>query len=180
MKQKSKKSDNLDRRHVIKFVQKLCGVTLKRVGRRQKWLRDEAGSNWIFLVGTEGWHAIPIEVMDNLTKCPNDQGQLVIAHARSSGFDVFMGPLAPLVNEYASRPRHTEQFNFNCEIRKERMRIREAPKAELLLLGKVPFSEEDKQQEGRLRKFEKIVSGLSSDQRAELMEQLMNRCVERK
>ena len=65
MKKSSGKFDNLARLRVIDAVHEHFDVTLKRVGRRYKWLRDESGRNWWVLGGKDDWHGIPEDMMEH-------------------------------------------------------------------------------------------------------------------
>ena len=53
----AEKFDNLDRKVVIDGVQERYGVTLAKVGGRDKWRQDESGRNWCVLGGKDDWHA---------------------------------------------------------------------------------------------------------------------------
>ena len=174
MKQKPEKFDNLDRDLVIKEIQERCGVKLKKMRDRTKWLRDESGRNWWVLGGLGTWHGIPEEMMADERRT-QVEGVLVIAYKKLTSIDVFKGPLGPLVSASNGLPGATQpgsQYYFNVEPSRTRMRCIEVPKVVLDRLDTIPYSAEDKARVRRLAGFRKTVFSMSLEDTVALMDEL--------
>ena len=174
MKQKLEKFDGLDRNRVINALQEHEGINLQEVESRSKWLRDASGRNWWVLGGIGTWHGIPEEMMED-EKCSQVEGVLVIADKKLTSIDVFRGPLGPLVSASNELPRATQpprEYKFNVKVSGNRMRCIEVPDAVLARIDTIPYSAEDRERDGRLNEFRKLVSGMSPEDGAALLDEL--------
>ena len=169
MTQKLGKFDDLDRDRVVKKIEERCSVTLKKVGRRSKWLRDEAGRNWWVLGGQANWHGVPQEMIEDERRAEVG-GVIVIADRKRVSIDAFKGPLAPLVSA-SDRFRHPSGvYNFNVKICGDRMWVKEAPNAVLHRLDTIPYSAEDKERDRKQNELQKLVSAMTPEQLKQLKE----------
>ena len=90
------KFDEIDRKAVIRSVEKSLDVSLSLVGRRKKWLRDDSGKTYWVLGGYGEWHGIPAEMMDAEAKNPTG-GFIVVAIRHRSAIQIYIGPLKEVV-----------------------------------------------------------------------------------
>ena len=174
MKQKLEKFGDLDRNQVIQEIQERCDVKLKKVGRRSKWLRDASGKSWWVLGGIGTWHGIPEEMMEDERRA-QVEGVLVIAVKKSTGIDVFNGPLGPLVNASNELSRGTQpagDYYFNVEVRGTHMRCIEVPNLVLARFATIPYSAEDRERDRKLNEFQKSVSAMSLEDLTALRDEL--------
>ena len=174
MKQKFGKFDDLARNRVIDAIREHEGVKLQRVGLRTKWLRDASGRNWWVLGGRETWHGIPEEMMEDEKRSPVE-GLLVIACQKRASMDVFKGPLGPLVSASDGLPRATQpprDYNFNVEVSGTRMWVKEAKDIVLARFVTIPWSADDRERDCRRHEFRKLVSAMSPEEIAVLMDKL--------
>ena len=98
---------NLERERVIDAIQSHYGVTLRKVGRRPKWRRDETGRNWWVLGGREDWHGIAAEMMDDEI-ASSSEGMLVIAQKKIQSIETFAGALPSRPRAHRTLPRGKE------------------------------------------------------------------------
>ncbi len=169
MRQKFGKFDNLDRGHVVREIEERCGVTLKKVGRHFKWLRDESGRNWWVLGAQDNWHGVQ-EVMIEDERRAQVGGVLVIADRKHASIDVFKGPLEPLVSASDGFRRPSGNYSFNVKICGDRMWVKEAPDAVLHRSDTIPYSAEDKERDRKQNEFQKLVSAMTPEQLKQLKE----------
>ena len=142
-----KKFDNLDRKIVIDTVQERYGVILQKVGRRDKWRRDELGTNWFVLGGKDDWHGIPEVMMENERQA-QIKGMLVIAQKKHKCIELFSGPLRPIVDERDKLSRATQStgdYQFTVESHGNRLRCTKIPKFVLKKLDSIPWSAGDRE-----------------------------------
>lgn len=145
-----KKFDETDRQAVIDMLSRHFGVRLQPVGRRRKWLRDDAGRKFWVLGGYEDWHGIPEEMMDAEVISPS-RGYIVIAIRHCSTIEVFIGPLTSLVAARAHLSRASQttgdyQFKVEKKVEKHgtRLLIKQVPNAALSELTTFSFNETEK------------------------------------
>ena len=166
------KFDETDRRAVIDALSHHFGVRLARVGRRRKWLRDDAGHSYWILGGYGEWHGLPEDMMDAEVSSPSD-GFIVIAMRQRSVMEIFIGPLAPLV---AARPKlyraskTTGDYQFTFKKRGACLIINQVPSASLSDLTGLSFDDTEKDSLKRFQEVEKLIGALSEDEREELLE----------
>lgn len=175
MKKSSGKFDNLARLRVIDAVHEHFDVTLKRVGRRQKWLRDESGRNWWVLGGKDDWHGIPEDMMEHEEQT-HIEGRLVIAQLKREVIEAFWGRLGPFVNarnEFSRAAQQTgaDQYQFMVRLRGACLRI-EKTNVELERFARIPYSDEDKQKDKKIHELKKLAAAMSPEQRAALRDRL--------
>ncbi len=168
------KFDKLDRERVIEAIQRHYGVSLERVGKRNKWLRDAKGRNWWVLGGSDGWHGLPEEMMRDAQQNQNE-GMLVIAWKEGTRIDVFVGPLGPLVDARGrlSRSETTKDYQFTVETHGEWLRCRKVPNLALKKIDTFTYSADDREQDRNRNEARKLLEGLSSDELAEVLATLL-------
>ena len=110
-----RKFDSWDRRLVIDAVEKLCGVRLTKVGKRDIWWRDESGKSW-WILGGQGFQGIPGEMVEDETQVHSD-GMLVIAQRKKTYMEVFSASLRRFVSarDMLSRDKGGD-YKFNVEV----------------------------------------------------------------
>jgi hypothetical protein len=170
------KFDETDRRAVIDALTRCHDVRLTPVGRRRKWLRDNAGRSYWVLGGYEEWHGIPEEMMDAEVSSPSG-GFIVIAMRQKSAMEIFIGPVAPLVSARASLRRAsktTGDYQFTFKKRGAHLVIEQAPNVNLTELTAFSFDESEKDSVARYREVEKLIDALSDEERKELFRKLQN------
>lgn len=132
---KSVKFDESDRGKVIAEVESHFGVTLSRVGKFHKFLKDASGKSYWVLGGYEYWHGVPSEMLEAEKQDPTD-GVLIVAKRWPKAIDIFFGELQPMVvNERALCHTQTGDFQFNIFIRGNLMTVKEIPSLVLHKLG---------------------------------------------
>lgn len=171
MKQTTKKFDKWDRERVIDTVEKHYGVKLEKIGKRDKWLRDESGRNWWVLGGVDGWHGISEEMMED-EKQAQLEGMLVVAEKNSHVIKVFVGRLSELVRsrDKLSRTATRRDYQFTVEVREDRMQCTQAPDVVLERIAFIRHSEEDREQVRRRDELKKAIARLSPKERKEFLE----------
>lgn len=133
----TQKFDSTDRRHVIAQLEKKLGVKLKRIGSRQKYLRDTEGKRYCIFGGYGNWHGIPREIVEREER-EGQESVMVVAKKYDQHIGIFLGPLQPLAhNKHSLAYTKQDQFEFNTEISGSRMKIREVPSLILLKLSVV-------------------------------------------
>ena len=176
MKQKSQKFNDLDRNRVIAAIEEHCGVTLKKVGRRSKWLRDESGRSWWVLGGEGSWHGIPEEMMED-EKRAQLEGVLVIADKKRSNLEVFAGPLTRLVkarDRFSRAAQTTGDYQFTVKVTGNLMQCQEALDVELKRIASVPYCDEDRAKDRRVKEASRMVALLSQEERETVLAQLQS------
>ena len=95
------KFDETDRRAVVSAVEKQLNVRLKRVNRRRKWFRDEAGRNYWILGGYGEWHGIPDNMMQDEVGASSN-GFIAVATRQRAAIEIHIGSLSSIVQGRAS------------------------------------------------------------------------------
>lgn len=170
------KFDETDRRAVIDALTRYLDLHLESVGRRRKWLRDNAGRSYWVLGGYGEWHGIPKEMMDAEISSPSD-GFIVIAMRHQFALKIFIGPLAPLVSARASLHRASQttgDYQFTLKKRGAHLIVEQAPEVRLSEFTTFSFDETEKDAVGRYRETEKLISSLSEEERKELLKRLQD------
>lgn len=164
------KFDKWDRERVIGAVQEHCCVRLRRVGRRDKWLRDNSNRNWWVLGGIADWHGIPQEMMAD-EKLARLEGVLVMAEKKLTRMEIFMGPLGQLLSSRNRLyPAASGGRQFTVKVRGDVMRCVQAPVVVLKRIASIPHSEEDREHVRRRNEVSKILARLSEEELIELAE----------
>lgn len=170
MNRATKKFDKWDRERVIGAVQDHYGVNLAKIGKRDKWLRDESGRNWWVLGAVENWHGIPEEMMQG-EKQAQFGGMLVIAERKLTSIEVFVGTLRQLVSSRDELSRTAAgDYQFTVEVRGDLMQCAQAPAVVLKRIDSISHSDEDWEQVRRISRFKRMVAQLSHDELIELLE----------
>lgn len=115
-----------DRKRVIHLIQDTYQVTLKVIGSREIWYRDESGTEWWVIGGIGEWYGIPSEMME-YERVGTFAGNLVFAQKLSDSLNVFVGSLQTLVEARNSLSRTQENsYHFNVRVKVDCARIVEA------------------------------------------------------
>lgn len=129
------KTDEFDREIIIDWYQQEFGLKLTPVGRKRKYLVDQNGRRYCFIVAREDdkpWHGIDSEVLDN-EKAWTD-GILVVAIFYKDKANVYEGSIKPLVQ--------SRVVNFNSQERGDGLRVKInkfVPDFSLEKIGEVPY-----------------------------------------
>ena len=170
MKQVPIKFDKWDRARVIDAVQEHYGVKLEKIGRHDKWLRDESSRNWWVLGAVEDWHGISKDMMAD-EKQAQLGGMLIIAERKLTSIEVFAGPLSQLVSSrdklYALK---TGAYQFTVKVRGDLMKCVQAPAIVLKRIISIPHSDEDREREQRMNELAKAIAHLTPEELKELLE----------
>lgn len=166
--------DNLDRKVVIDHVQERYGVSLEKVGGRDKWRRDESGRNWFVLGGKDDWHGIPEEMMEDERQA-QIEGMLVVAQKKRTCIELFSGPLRPIVDERSRlyrATRSTGDYQFTVRSYGDGLRCAQIPNFVLKRFGSIPWSAGYRERDKRRKEFHKLITTMSLEDRATLMDEL--------
>lgn len=170
----STKFDNVDRNRVIKNVEDHYCVTLSKVGRRPKWLQDEAQINYWVIGGYGEWHGIPEEMMQAELKA-NDEGKLIVAIRKKASMDIFSGGVNPLVQNrrklYRAK-KTTGDYQFTYKVRGNHLIIDQLPTYSLEKIATLEYSNSKKEQDKNNEKAKKILKGMPPDEINKLLESL--------
>ena len=148
------KFDKWDRKPVVDLIQETFGVTLSAVGGRDIWFNDESGAEWWILGGKDFWHAIPRQMMD-CKSVGEPTGQFVFALKLADSLNVYVGPLQPLITEKHSLRPTDDAYRFNVDVRRDSMRIVEAPSVVLKKIGTIAHTNSDRES---IRKVDETAS----------------------
>ena len=168
------KFDNWDRKVVIDGVQERYGVSLGKVGGRDKWRRDESGRNWCVLGGKDDWHGMPEEMMEDERQA-QIEGMLVVAQKKYTCIELFSGPLRPIVDERDKlyrAARSTGDYQFTIKSYGDDLRCAQITNAVLKRFDTIPWSAGDRERDKRMKKLHKLVTTISLEDRAALMDEL--------
>lgn len=169
---KQVKFDETDRRAVIDELGKRLCVRLQPVPRRRKWLRDELGRNHWVLGGYGEWHGIPNDMMD-AEVASGTGGFIVVAIRHEATLEIYIGPLAPLVENRRKLFRsNTGDYQFTFRKRGSSLIIDPIPGVVLSNLAKFSFGNAEKSSLQLRRDAEKLIDELSEQERRELLETL--------
>lgn len=125
-----------DRKIVVRTVEQHLDVSLSRVGRRPKYLRDASGRRYCFFGGYQDWHGLPDEVVEE--ERHRGDSVLVYARRRAESIEVYTAPLKPLIEAHAELSVSREGlFMFNVDGAGERLRVRQVPQVVLTRLATV-------------------------------------------
>ncbi len=109
------------------------------------------------------WHGIPEAMMDDEVDRPSD-GILIVAKRLPQAIMIYAGPLQPLIrgrNRLNRATRTTGDYQFIIAARLNHLNINQIPGMTLQLIEKLPYSDDQKKQDQRLRDVEKQFDGLS-------------------
>ncbi len=174
------KFDETDRAAVISEVEKHFGVKLSRVHNYRRFLQDSAGVPYWVLGAYEDWHGINPDMINEQARRPKG-GVLVVASMRTTGIDIFSGPLAPLIaNRKDLVHTQTGDYQFHVVAHGNSMTIKEVGSLVLRKLGFVEESARSKDQKSRDQKsrdqkskdFEDALAKLSVEELSRLLEQV--------
>ena len=142
---KKMKFDETDRRRVIAELEREREITLKRVGKRRKHLKDENGREYWVLGGVEDWHGIPSDMMESGLSDPTNV-DLVIARRLNTKIEIYAGPAELLITarEYLI---HTQKgdFQFNVQSHGDYLSINENFRVRLKKFCEVNYSDDEKE-----------------------------------
>lgn len=168
------KFDNIDRKRAIRTVEDYFGVKLSKVGRRLKWLQDEAGRNFWILGGYGEWHGIPEEMMDAEISAPTE-GILVVAVRKKNSMEIFAGSVG---NLYKGREKlyrakkTTADYQFTYKVRGNHLIVEQLPGFSLEKIGALPYEENEKKKDIAVDNVTKLLEKMSDEEREELLRSL--------
>jgi len=166
------KFDEDDRKRVIAAIENHLGVTLRPIGSRRKYLRDENGRRYLVLGGYDHWHGIPRSIFRDEEATPGDT-LLVIAKRYRDDIDIYVGPFQPLLKNKARLPTTVnDQYVFNLRPVTQGFLIKEVPSLVLSQIGETKFTRDEKAGDRRFRQAVAMLDRLSPEERAELLRKL--------
>lgn len=162
---RSLKFDEFDREKVISEIEKHLHIKLTRVGRRKKCLSDQNGKTFWVLGGYKNWHGIPPDmIIEEKRKSTN--GVLVVAKRDSAKIDIFSGSLQKLVNN-SQHLSHTQNgdYQFNIDIRGDRLLIKEVPGLILNRIGVPAYEDSEKENDQNVQQAKEAFRQMTPEQR---------------
>jgi len=167
----STKFDEADRKRVIRAVEARFNVKLRPVGRRRKWLLDNAGRNYWVLGGYEEWHGIPEEMM-RAERSAAVEGILVVAARKKSSMTVFAGSVTGLVrcaDKLYRAKKTTGDFQFTYKVRGEHLFVDQLSGFSLERIDSVQYDADEKQRDKTAEEVKKLLESMPSEERAALV-----------
>lgn len=166
--------DQTDRRAAIRKLELALGVSLKPVGRRRKWLKDEEGRSYWVIGGYGEWHGIPEEMMDAEIEKPSG-GYLVIAMRHKAAMQIYIGSLAAIVNardKLYRASKSTGDYQFTYRKRGTSIVVEQSPSIRLADLASFEYSDSMKASDKRVAEASRLFESLSDEQKQELLASL--------
>ncbi len=121
---KSKFSDE-DRKLVIKELEKIQNVSLAQVKPSRKLFRDTNGMLYLISGGTEDWHGINANLMEELDTY-NREGAFVVVKKYKSKMDICVGSLVTfLKNKERLLTTKTGGYQFHCVLTEDGLYLEE-------------------------------------------------------
>lgn len=176
---KTNKFDNQDREKVKSNLPEFLNITtLRMIGDRKTYLKDESGKRYYLCGGFYTWHGVPSEIMDVEIEA-QDKTTLLVAMRKNTYIAVYRGAFDKLISgrENLSKDQNGNyKFNVEEDPARKRMIIKEIPNMVLARVGTVWFSLEDKtrEKEGYLKKrrIENEIKKMTVEQKTEFIEVL--------
>lgn len=166
------KFDNTDRRHVVDILAEHVGSRLSRVGSRHIYLKDESNNRYVVLGGTDDWHGIPDDIIEDIEENHRDSN-LVVAVKNRTSLRIYWGEIEPLLRSLGNLPRPgNNKYTFHVDERHTHLSIREARDVTLEFLKEVPHSETDRTQSKSKAETEKLIDGLTLEEKQALLRDL--------
>jgi len=165
----SPKFDETDRDKVISEIERHFKVSLSRVGRRRKYLSDKNGRSFWVVGGYENWHGIPPDMLREEQRRATN-GVLVVAKRYDSKIDIFAGDLQKLIDN-ENKLSHTKNgdFQFNIDIRLNRIIIKEIPDLVLLKIGTPSYERIERKEDRKAREMEEYIRSLTPEQKNQFL-----------
>ena len=114
----TKKFDELDRKTVIRELEKALDVELRPVGRRRKYLEDQSGRRYLLFGGYGEWHGFSQKIADQEVEYGRADSLLVVVRRFGDSLEVSIGPLVALIkNREKLHKTQAAEFNFNVQLR---------------------------------------------------------------
>ena len=169
---RSFKFDETDREKVISEIEKHFNVKLTRVGRRKKCLADQNGKTYWVLGGYKNWHGIPPDMIEEEQR-KSTNGVLVVAKRDTAKIDIYSGSLQKLVDnaKSLSHAQHGD-FQFNIDIRGDRLLIKEVPGLVLSRVGVPTYEDKEKDEDKKFQNVKDAFRQLTPEQRMNLLKEL--------
>ena len=170
----AKKFDNIDRKRVIRVAEEHFGVKLSKVGRRPKWLHDEAGRNYWVLGGYGDWHGIPEEMMDAEINAPLE-GVLVVAVRRKASMEVFAGSVGELIegkDKLYRAKKTTGDYQFTYKVRGTHLIVEQLPIFSLKKIRAMSYEADEKESDIAVDNVTKLFEKMSKEEQAEFLKSL--------
>ena len=143
-KPKKQKFDAQDRYQTIAEIENRCGVKLRPIGRRPKYLIDANSNRYWVLGGYDYWHGVPSAMMDAEVR-KADKAALYIAVRKTVRIVIYSGSVEPLV---ASRDRLSRNiagdYHFTLDERGGHLHVKEIPGVRLALFAVRDYSIDQK------------------------------------
>ena len=154
---------------VIEAIENHFSVTLRPIGSRRKYLRDENGRRYLVLGGYDHWHGIPRSVFRDEEANPGDT-LFVIAKRYRDDIDIYVGPFQPMLKNKGRLPTTVnDQYVFNLRPVTRGFVVKEIPTLVLSQIGGTKFSPDDKVGNQKSREVAAALDRLSPEERAELL-----------
>lgn len=131
MDRKIKKFDNTDRKFLIEEIEKIQGVKLEAIKPSRKLFKASNGLLYLISGGTEDWHGINENIMNQLVELEveNSENVFMIAKKYRTQMDICVGSLAVLLNHKHKLVKTQKGgFQFHCVLTEDGLYLEEIPK----------------------------------------------------
>ena len=158
------KFDNHDRKRVVSEIQKIYDVTLRKVGRREKILKDESGKSYWVLGGTGDWHGIPKEMFVAEEK-QHIEGLLIIAKRKVNSIDIFAGSLLSLLKNKNLLTVTEGQYQFDISSKGDNIILKKAPDVRLRKISTIDYTKDEKASDKTIHLITKLLNKMPENAR---------------
>lgn len=164
MESKKDKYNNIDRMLQQISIEETFDVILSRIGKRQKYFEDENGYRYILLGGTDLWHGIPIDIINDLNE-HNKCAIISIAIKKLKYIEVYYKNIDDILeNLNKLNIISSKQYTFNLEQNlNKNVYIKEVPSIFFDFITNIEYSDENLSRAKDAINFEKSFKNLSKD-----------------
>ena len=168
----TRKFDDIDRARTISAIEEHLGIKLKKIASRRKFLVDQTGSPYWIFGGYEDWHGFPGKMIADAQE-RDSNGTLVIARRTKTKIKIYQAALQPLLrNADKLHVNKAGDRQFNLIWKGGHVYIKEAPEIHFTPLTEIEYSEEEKEDDRRVKEIKKFLAALSKEDRAALLNTL--------
>lgn len=164
MESKKDKFNKIDRMLQQISIEEKFDVLLSRIGKRQKYFEDENEYRYILLGGTDLWHGIPIDIINDL-KENNKYAIISIAIKKIKLLEVYYKDIGDILeNLNKLNIISSKQYTFNLEQNlNKNLYIKEIPSIYFDFIANIEYSDENLSRAKDAINFEKSFKNLSKD-----------------
>lgn len=165
------RSDEADRRAVIRGLEAHLGIRLDPVGRRRKYLQDESGQRYCICVGREQLHGLPHAIAEDAQSLPRGV-LLVVATKLADRMSIFTGPMTKLTQNLSQLSSSKDQYLFNVSRSGQDLTVDQARSMRLQHLCDIPYGKSEHERMTKLRNAEKIIGRSTVNEKRAFLAQL--------